>query len=412
MEGTQNQSNSINHCPNCQSEMKENDSYCHYCGQKWEKSKISLKHLLYDLFSSMFNIDNRILKTLLFMWVPGKLTHLFFEGKRKRFSHPLKFYLFLSFVLFGLIGYRLNNMLNISQINDSLDSKAKLRKVEMMKDLDTLVQNIERNANNQDYKNGAEALFYLFSTDSTFTPPSDTIMADIGHLAIMADQDSFQWKTDYDTVFYNYTNQTEQFTDLGIMAREIYEKKIEPDSFELKPAILDRMLKFDQKIAMTDLLDLKPMELNEKYKINGFFTRLYINQAAKIIKNPGNAIYYALSGFSWVAIMFIPFMALMLKLLYLRRKFYYVEHLVFLVHTTSMLFLLIILIMALEFLLGKETFYLLLLPYPVYLLYAFKRFYRQNWFKTITKWVIGQSLGILSIIIFFLLSALLRMIIF
>lgn len=102
-------------------------------------------------------------------------------------------------------------------------------------------------------------------------------------------------------------------------------------------------------------------------------------------------------------IFFVPLLALALKLLYIRRPFFYVDHLVFALHFQSFMFLVFVLArLANLVLLGKlypgiftyvGGFYLIL---PVYIIVAMRRVYGQSWTVTIAK---SGLLGVLYMLL-------------
>ena len=93
--------------------------------------------------------------------------------------------------------------------------------------------------------------------------------------------------------------------------------------------------------------------------------------------------------FSQVLFYLLPFFALLLKLLYIRRNYYYSEHLVLSIcyynffYLAASLILLINLIPGLGFINVLIGFWIYF-----YLLFAMKRMYNQSWRKTILKFVI------------------------
>jgi hypothetical protein len=102
-------------------------------------------------------------------------------------------------------------------------------------------------------------------------------------------------------------------------------------------------------------------------------------------------------------IFFVPLLALALKLLYIRRSFFYVDHLVFALHFQSFMFLVLVLArLANLILLGRlypgfftyvGVFYLIL---PVYIIVAMRRVYGQSWVVTMAK---SALLGILYMLL-------------
>ena len=94
-----------------------------------------------------------------------------------------------------------------------------------------------------------------------------------------------------------------------------------------------------------------------------------------------------------VLFLILPVFALLLKLLYVRRGWYYSEHLVFGLHTHAFAFAVFTVIAALASLGGAfkasgapgVVAVVLLVSIPLYFLIAQKRVYRQGWGRTVLK---------------------------
>lgn len=85
-----------------------------------------------------------------------------------------------------------------------------------------------------------------------------------------------------------------------------------------------------------------------------------------------------------VMFLILPFYALLLKLLYVRRKRYYVEHFIFALHVHALTFALFFLMVLLR---DVPVLAVALLSWlPIYTLIAMKRVYEQSWLKTGVKW--------------------------
>jgi len=105
----------------------------------------------------------------------------------------------------------------------------------------------------------------------------------------------------------------------------------------------------------------------------------------------------------------LPIFALILKLLYIRRRqFYYVDHAIFAIHHYIFSFILLLLI----FLLGTTARYasfewvrvimvILIIVWPAHLYIAMLNFYRQGWLKTGAKFVLLNILGFFSLLLLF-----------
>jgi hypothetical protein len=98
-------------------------------------------------------------------------------------------------------------------------------------------------------------------------------------------------------------------------------------------------INFDDSISMKDLYLLESDAIIEKYNITNFWKKQLVSQMAKAMKSPGDFQMYLLSHLSWIIFVSIPFIALTLKLLYIRRKKRYIEHLVYILHLHTFVFI-------------------------------------------------------------------------
>ena len=106
-----------------------------------------------------------------------------------------------------------------------------------------------------------------------------------------------------------------------------------------------------------------------------------------------------------VMFLLLPVFALLLKLIYIRRDWYYSEHLVFGLHTHAFAFTVFAFIVVLIWL-GSDAAWisilgnvLMLLVLPIYFYVAQKRVYEQGWIKTAIKaWMLGWMYGFMLIV--------------
>lgn len=109
----------------------------------------------------------------------------------------------------------------------------------------------------------------------------------------------------------------------------------------------------------------------------------------------------------------IPLFALVLKILYVFKRRFYIEHLIFALHTHAFVFLSTVIIIGIGFLLTWKT------PAPLtpivctflgfavvlQLLIAIRRVYRQNWFATIFKFGLGSLIYLVLLSVAFAVTA-------
>jgi hypothetical protein len=111
---------------------------------------------------------------------------------------------------------------------------------------------------------------------------------------------------------------------------------------------------------------------------------------------------------TWIIFALMPLFALILYLIYIRRKIYFVDHLIFAFHLHTAVFLMIAIVSLLE---GLSHFKELSMAYfyvPFYYFAALKNVYKQSLRKTIFKgFLIGILYLILGLLAFILIFSLL-----
>jgi hypothetical protein len=89
-------------CPNCGEPVTGN--FCASCGQAARSRRGPLSVLLTDFATEFFALDGRNLRTAVNLWIPGRLTQLYLEGKRASYTPPVRIYLVTSLIFFLFVG--------------------------------------------------------------------------------------------------------------------------------------------------------------------------------------------------------------------------------------------------------------------------------------------------------------------
>jgi Protein of unknown function (DUF3667) len=141
-------------------------------------------------------------------------------------------------------------------------------------------------------------------------------------------------------------------------------------------------------IPSHELYELPPEEIIEKYKVKGFGKQIFLRQGIKASQDAGNLIHFFMSKLFWATVTMIPALALFFRLVYWRRKRYYVEHVVFLLHFNTAAFLVLIPTLWLAKYLSNYTETIVSLYFVWFALHfiaSLKTYYKQSWRKTLLK---------------------------
>lgn len=315
-------------CLNCEQPLAEGAKYCYGCGQKVTDGRVTMKELFREFLDSVFNIDTKFFRTLGNLFIPGKLTVEYFSGKHKSFLQPIRLFLIVTILLIASISYLLrDNHINPGSIQYKWQEQQHIH--EMLLAADTIRE----------------------QTAEKFEMP----------IAKQAIDSFYQNILVYDK---NYT-----------------------DTIKMPFTFAGKQMSF----ARTDYNQLSDNELIEKYFPNqSLFVRLMRKQEIRLLKSNENIITFLLDKITWLVFIMLPMFALILKLLYFRRDFYYVEHLIFSVHVHTFLFIWAILIVWVDDFLPEAIEATSTLLLPVYIVIAMRRFYQQSWWKTIAKFLLAN----------------------
>lgn len=134
-----------------------------------------------------------------------------------------------------------------------------------------------------------------------------------------------------------------------------------------------------QPTAVMDLLGVE----------NSFWNRFYYEEIIKFVQADFKQFRdFVISKLPWILFCLMPIYALLLKMIYFRRKFLYIDHLVFAFHFHSFLFLIGIFYLLAKKITGMDAALWVMTAINIYTLLAFKNVYGQSWMKTILKMIL------------------------
>ena len=315
-------------CHNCGALLQGN--FCHNCGQSIEETNKPFKEFLFDILGSLYAFDLRFWNSIKLMFThPAKLSEAYLQGKRMSFTPPFRMYFFVSFIFF----YTMN--MKTDEAFESGDDGKKSSFISI-NEIDSTTVNDH----------------VLSSINQADLSPIDSIKSAI--ISKQEFEDSVALNVILDTITQQILNPIDSiFT--GISEGQ---------------GIINN---WDTTNVSLGVLDFSDKKINEIFK-NKESQKLFL---AKAYKN-----------LSWVMFLLMPIYALLLQLLYLRRRKYYISHLIFSINTHTQIFL--ILTVFFFFFFEPRGFLLLLIPF--FMLRGMKYFYKQSWRKTIVKFFILTTL--------------------
>lgn len=330
-------------CLNCGAELK--GLYCHECGQKDLPQRQTTTELLSNFISSFSNYEGKFLLTAKYLITrPGFLALDYNSGKRERYFHPVRMYAFISFVFFFIF----------FSLPEDKEADRNPDEVEMTEeDLQELKKNPEEIKQDLARLGVDTSAVWVDSTMLSIRKKDTTAARPRNRFNYGLSKSEYATKEQYDSA---QAALPEDKRD-GWFVRRITERGI---------------------------------KLNQRYSNKSAEFGDYLWRMAK-------------ENFSSVLFFLLPVLALLLKLLYARRNYFYSEHLVFSIYYYNFfyfagsLMMLVGLIPALDWL---ST----LFGYGIYfyLLAAMKRMYGQGWGKTIVKFLMLSFVFMLCFIFVFL----------
>ncbi|HYQ57999.1 MAG TPA: hypothetical protein VEP89_11715, partial [Draconibacterium sp.] len=126
-----------------------------------------------------------------------------------------------------------------------------------------------------------------------------------------------------------------------------------------------------------------------------------LREFIRLCHSPETAMARILKYISYAFFLLLPIFALLLKLIYIRRKHNYMRHLVFSIHIHSFIFLVMTTIVAMYMIFEgniNTIAAILFLSVPIYIIIALKKFYGQTLAKVIAKFIM---LSVTYYLIFF-----------
>lgn len=344
-------------CLNCGKENDLDFNYCSECGQKNRPLKVKIWEFITEFFDSVFNLNSKFFKTISKIFIPGKLTKEFFLGKRVNYYHPLRMYIVSIIFLFAVLSVmKVDDVFNITGLDLSQNIEKRVQLDEQIKTLNTTIDSFKlehQESQNLSVIDSLQKRLYLLNSDNKIYL-NDSLKSD--------------------TTSFKLT-----ITEVKLSSQNLFVNSI------------------DTVVENSGLANWV-----EKLMLRQFI------KGARDFKSLNKFIY---ANLTWLLLSLIPVFALILKLIYIRRKRYFLEHFVFLLHlfTALIYFGLFALLMSKNEVLFYPSVAFIGIVVLLFPFLAFKLYYNQGFMKTLIKYIINGFLFTLSFFIcllfFFLITA-------
>ena len=344
------------HCQNCGAELT--GPHCAQCGQAAIDYRRSFRHVIVDVLDSFLNWDSKFFATIgLLIVKPWRLTNEFLAGKRVRYLHPLRLYLLASILFFFAVNYGAKGLrLEPGKISEKNRTAIAAAVAEKRDEIEAEFD--KENLSTEERKKAQDALDYLTKPSPAATAaaeqqPSPTITPTVSP--------SEPGKRTYGAV-------------------------------DERPFLV-----FDADTKSSTPFE-RWLETRAKEKMGEHGTKM------------GLFIATLFSNLPYMMLCCIPLFAFVLKVLYIRRHIFYIDHLIYALHIHTFLYTGVMLIVLATMGLNRIAppalagwiIALLWILFIVQIFLSIRRVYRQDWFMSTLKFFVG---GFVYLIVLFLALA-------
>ncbi len=369
-------------CPNCDTILSADSNFCPSCGQENHDLKVPIGHLLYETVESITHFDTKLVTTLKSIFTnPGKLTLDFLSGKRARHVHPVRFYIFISFVFFLMVNQNADKNFEDEQFMKKVENSEKVKISNLLDSTIIITNNFEEiedvrllNASDDSLKKSHDLKILLSASPKKLDSLLKTDRVD----TTQANRQKLQAAIKLIDKAKVLETSKFRFFDATFTFKSETEKK------EFKESI-----QYKTDTQLDSLINSKGLESNIFYRtaLRKFANFDYSNKDQ--IKN---IIHGFIKGISFSMFILMPLVAILL-LMFVNRKKYFYEHLIFSIHIHAIYFLFFCLAFFLSYFFKDEDIQNSILSWTfliciVYLIISLKKVYQKSWITTIFRFFI------------------------
>ena len=353
-------------CPNCGVSFSPADKFCANCGQKASLPGLSLISLIKEYIDIVFNFEYRLWISFFHLFIPGKLSTQFFEGKRQKYLSPLRIFLIFGLIHFALFG---------NYVNKKFD-----------KQLTSLEKYVQENAFKEQFFSKIDSIpNHIFEEEGLDTNQTKAVKAKL--FKELTIDSSYIPTQNNDIIATDSLSNTFQ-----ILVIENINGKWEVKSLPL---------------TFTDIYNLDDENIIKKANIETKFGKWQVKQEIK------NFTLFVTGQLIWMVIFSMIFISFFQKILYFRLPFFYAHHLIYNLHFHAFSFLTMSLFMMgnnNEIILKNFNFFIMVIL--LYQLFAIKNIFKQGWIKTIFKVLLIDGFYLVISVSILLITVIISMLMF
>jgi len=337
----------LTHCENCGAELQGH--WCSQCGQPAIEYRRSFRYVVADLLNEFLNWDSKFFTTIaLLIFKPWRLTNEFLAGKRVRYVNPLRLYLLASILFFFAVNYATKG---VKFEPGKLEPKDRAE--------------LEAELKNEDLPPAAREKLAALLRESSPSPasePSTNTPSPVPSGSPNASPSSPAPETD---------TQKKQYGKIG-----------------------ERPFVFSDGAKSSSPIE-RWFEAKAKEKMGEHGTKM------------GLFISTMFSNLPYMMLCCIPLFALVLKVLYVRRRIFYIDHLIYALHIHTFFYAGLMLIVLAT--IGLNRFApgpiagwliaLLWIAFVTQIFLSIRFVYRQGWFFSIFKFLFGGFVYLIVLVV-------------
>ena len=338
----------LTHCENCGAELQGH--WCAQCGQPAIEYRRSFRYVVADLLNEFLNWDSKFFTTIaLLILKPWRLTNEFLAGKRVRYVNPLRLYLLASILFFFAVNFGAKG---IRFDASKLGPKDRAELESDLKDADLPPE-------------ARKKLEELLRESSPSPAPSPLANEASPPVAPTAPSNAASPQP------VESTNEQKKYGKIGERPFVVFDESKSSTPFE------------------------RWIEARAKEKMGEKGTKM------------GLFISTLFSNLPYMMLCCIPLFAFVLKVLYVRRRIFYIDHLIYALHIHTFFYAGIMLIVLATIGLNRfapgaiagSLIALLWIAFVTQIFLSIRYVYRQGWFLSIFKFLFGGFVYLMVLVI-------------